>query len=68
MNSNLIQSTKKVIAAVLALLVIGIICHLPTVEAQDDDEPEVKYCQDLTTGEVTVVEAGMPCPYPTAEM
>jgi hypothetical protein len=29
---------------------------------------EVKYCQDLTTGRVIAVAAGMPCPYPMSEM
>ena len=29
---------------------------------------EVKYCKDYTTGEIYVVEANMPCPYPTVEI
>lgn len=61
---NLLTIARRMIGFVLALLVIGIICHLPTVDAQDD----VKYCQDLTTGEIKVVKANMPCPYPMAEM
>jgi hypothetical protein len=28
----------------------------------------VKYCQDLETGRVIAVAAGMPCPFPMAEM
>jgi hypothetical protein len=60
---NLLTIARRMIAFVLTLLVIGIICHLPTVDAQD-----VKYCIDLTTGEIKVVKAGMPCPYPMAEM
>ncbi len=49
----------------LALLVILLICYLPTVEAAD---PDVKYCQNLVTGEIAVVKRGAPCPYPMAEM
>jgi hypothetical protein len=29
---------------------------------------DVKYCKDYTTGEIYVVEANMPCPYPTVEI
>lgn len=47
----------------IAIAVILIIAHMPTIEAQ-----EVKYCVDLETGEVIVVEAGMPCPFPMAEL
>ena len=29
---------------------------------------DVKYCQDLETGDIITVPENMPCPYPTAEM
>ena len=29
---------------------------------------EVKYCKNYETGEIYVVEANMPCPYPTVEL
>jgi hypothetical protein len=49
----------------LAILFILLAMAWQPAEAQDDD---VKYCQDLVTGEIKVVKAGMPCPYPMAEM
>ncbi len=63
----MIHVLKQTFFYLLALAVILLIAHLPTVEAQDD-EPEVTYCQDLVTGEIRVVAEGMPCPYPMAEM
>lgn len=51
----------------LAILFILLAMAWQPAEAQDD-EPEVTYCQDLVTGEIKVVKAGMPCPYPMAEM
>lgn len=63
----MIHVLKQTFFYLLALAVILLIAHLPTVEAQED-EPEVTYCQDLVTGEIKVVKAGMPCPYPTAEL
>ncbi len=32
------------------------------------NQPEVKYCKNLTTGEIHVVEVNMPCPYPTVRV
>ena len=29
---------------------------------------DVKYCKNYQTGEVIVVEANMPCPFPMAEL
>ena len=29
---------------------------------------ELKYCKDYETGEVVVVEAGKPCPFPMGEL
>lgn len=52
----------------LAILFVLLAMAWQPADAQEDDEPEVTYCQDLVTGEVKVVAAGMPCPYPMAEM
>lgn len=38
------------------------------LSAVGSDAQQVKYCKDYRTGEVFVVEAGMPCPYPTVEV
>ena len=64
MPQRAITAHGEGMAKTAGILIIGIICHLPTVDAQDD----VKYCQILTTGEIKVVKANMPCPYPMAEM
>jgi len=31
-------------------------------------DERVKYCKNFKTGEVIVVEAGMPCPFPTVQI
>lgn len=64
----MIHVLKQTFFYALGIAVLLLIAHLPTVEAQENDEPEVTYCQDLVTGEIKVVKAGMPCPYPTAEL
>lgn len=51
------------VSIVFALLIAGIIVLMPDALSQ-----EVKYCKNYTTGEIVVVEKGMPCPYPTAEL
>ena len=33
-----------------------------------DAQDEVKYCKDARTGQVIVVEASMPCPFPYREL
>jgi hypothetical protein len=62
-----IEFLREIIGWALVIAALIIIMRMPVVDAQED-EPEVKYCQDLTTGEVAVVEEGAPCPYPMAEM
>ncbi len=47
----------RVMAAVAALFA-----------ALQSEAQEVKYCKNYTSGEVIVVQAGMPCPYPTVEL
>ena len=32
------------------------------------DAQEVKFCKNLTTGEIIVVEINYPCPYPTVRI
>ncbi len=49
----------------IALLVILLIMYVPA-EAQPEEPEDVKYCQNMETGEIIVVRADMPCPYPTA--
>ncbi len=36
--------------------------------AVDAQGQQVKYCKNFQTGEIYVVEANMPCPYPTVEL
>jgi len=48
-------------AAVLAFCLADWLIH--PAAAQD-----VKYCKNYQTGEIIVVDAGMPCPYPTVEL
>ena len=31
-------------------------------------DPDIKICKNFKTGEVIVVEAGMPCPFPTVQI
>lgn len=50
--------TTIIIAILLALVVF-----LTEGYAQ-----QVKYCKDLQTGQVVVVEANMPCPYPMVQI
>ena len=50
---------------VLLLLAIVLI---PAYTVGTLANPQVKYCKNFTTGEVFVVEANMPCPYPTVEI
>ena len=62
------MTLKRQILETTAILFILLAMAWQPAGAQEDDEPEVKYCQDLVTGEVRVVAEGMPCPYPMAEM
>ena len=55
---------KYVIAAITAAIVIFGVFVWAVAEA----EPEVKYCKNLTTGEVFVVEANYPCPGNTVKI
>ena len=51
---------------VQAALIFAVLCILMLVkpcEAQD-----VQYCKNYETGEIIVVEAGQPCPYPTVQL
>ena len=48
------------------LLLVVILIPAYTVGALAN--PQVKYCKNFQTGEIFVVEANMPCPYPTAEI
>jgi hypothetical protein len=43
--------------------VLAILAAIADCRAQD-----VKYCKNYQTGEIVVVEANMPCPFPTAEL
>ena len=45
---------------------IAVAFLLLAMQAMSQDK--VKYCKNYETGEVIVVEAGYPCPYPTAEI
>jgi hypothetical protein len=49
----------------LSIAVALVVLYGLNAQAQDDD---VKYCKDFETGEIIVVEAGMPCPGTTAEL
>jgi hypothetical protein len=53
------MKTLLIIAALSILFAISL-----NVMAQD----KVKYCKNYTTGQVITVQAGYPCPYPTAEI
>lgn len=52
---------RNALGAMLAVVVFTL--AIMECEAQD-----VKYCRDANTGEIIVVEAGQPCPYPTHEL
>jgi hypothetical protein len=57
---------SKVHPAVQAALIFFVLCLMMAVkpcEAQD-----VTYCKNYQTGQIIVVEAGMPCPYPTVQL
>ena len=45
---------------------IGMMLMLAIIASADAQD--VKYCKNFQTGEIYVVEANMPCPYPTAEI
>lgn len=62
------MTLKRQILETTAILFILLAMAWRPADAQEDDDPKVKYCQDLTTGEVRVVAEGTPCPYPMAEM
>ncbi len=50
-------------ATALTIVLLCWAVGMTTTEAQ-----EVKYCKNFTTGDIVVVEAGMPCPFPTVEI
>ena len=58
MKSTNTKRGSKMKYLILALAVMAV-----STQAQD-----VKYCKNYETGEVIVVEANMPCPYPMAEL
>ena len=49
-------------AAIIFLILALLMCVKP------EATPEIKYCKNYETGEVIVVEANQPCPFPTAEL
>lgn len=55
---------KYVIAAIaVTILIFGLLAY-----GIAKADPEVKYCKDMRTGEIFVVEAGYPCPGTTVEI
>jgi hypothetical protein len=61
-NTKLDLSFAIGIGICIVMLVVGM------VWASQASAQKVKYCQNLTTGEIITVRAGMPCPYPTSEI
>ena len=51
------------IEAVAVLILFSI-----AIWAVDSEAQAVTYCKNYETGEIIVVEAGMPCPYPTVQL
>lgn len=63
MNDN---SERRIWLAISACFILLALVFLTrSVSAQ---EPQVKYCKNLTTGEIIVVEIGLPCPAGTAKI
>jgi hypothetical protein len=58
---------KSMHPAVEAALIFSVLCLLMLAKPCEAT-PEIKYCKNFETGEVFVVEANMPCPYPTVEL
>ena len=52
-----------VLEASIVFFLIALILAVIEAEAQD-----VTYCKNYETGEIIVVDAGMPCPYPTVQL
>lgn len=50
------------------LVLVGFVLGLALSVAMYTPAQDVKYCRNAETGEIIVVEAGMPCPYPTHEL
>ena len=58
MNESRIWTALSVVFVLLAILF--------ATNAWSNDK--VKYCKNYETGEVIVIEAGYPCPFPTSEI
>ena len=58
------MGSEKLIWMVISL---GLII-LAVMIANRATSQELTYCKNYETGEVIVVEAGFPCPYPTVEL
>jgi len=57
------KSIHPAVEAALIFLLLAVLMCIDDAWAQD-----VKYCKDAQTGDVIVVEAGMPCPFPYHEL
>ncbi len=55
---------KHVIAAIVVTILIFGLLAWGVAQAS----PDIKLCKNFETGEIYVVEANMPCPYPSVEI
>ena len=62
MNLSAYRKPALVVVFIIAALVV-LIKTTATAISQ-----EVKYCKNYQTGEIIVLEASYPCPYPTVEI
>ena len=56
---------EKAMFAVMLVLALAV---FTLFVGQIAEAQEVTYCKNYQTGEIIVVEAGYPCPYPSVEL